>query len=452
MTIGTPWLIHLLTSIQLAALCKELNPASHMSTCHPQSQDKSELLPYFHILVIPGGGHSIPPLEIVDDDKIIIALVQLIACASIETSPSLQLATVSTLHIVFPMLIQQWLSATVEPEVTDSDRFAEISKSVEHTMKLWPDHPHSDQPELLAEWGTRQLLLVATVIFSAVSNPQTYFVLDIVVEALCQGVSASSSQNGRGEVARIYGDVTPKLLHNACRVFDSYSHSLLRLFSIANTDGTLLARGGLAASGLPDLLRLVSKANYDYARTEQILADIKFLVQGDVQTPGWMQADYLEAFVVDPACFGEISNLGGRERYTTPVVSCIEDIINSIRQNQTNEDPRREVSPAAVPSMLQAVLLAVRHPIGEDIDRRQTFLSNVLELFENMHVGAQAEAQCCVTIDSIRQALTTAAESHEELKDLAAKFEKWRPDPDHWLLIGLSGYLDDDVERDLEKR
>ncbi|KAG9076675.1 hypothetical protein FRC06_009371, partial [Ceratobasidium sp. 370] len=107
-------LAYLLGSMRFTAECEILNPASHISTCFPQSID-DDALPGFDIDVPSDGrSHSVDPLDIGDEDGILAGLVQTISFAGVQDNPSVELLAGRALVVYGPMLLKQWVHMMTE--------------------------------------------------------------------------------------------------------------------------------------------------------------------------------------------------------------------------------------------------------------------------------------------------------------------------------------------------
>ncbi|KAG8718101.1 hypothetical protein FRC09_013161 [Ceratobasidium sp. 395] len=437
--ISTQRLVDLLESIRLAALCKELNLDSYMSTCHPQSQNNPGVLPVFQISVTSGGGHCMDPLNMGDEDMAVAGLVRLVASAAINNSQSLELAAGRALHAVFPRILQQWIRMVAElPEVglaPDSEK----TRFVQGALDTWPSNlVEVDRSENLADWTLRQLTIVAAVSVSLADRGRSYmsYLPGIALKALHDRASLHTSFKSNNQDFFILS----RMIDYACSNINyidpipddnsEYSESpiklTLRLLGVRHSDGHLFARYCLGSS-LPSVFNLISRTIYDIAETKKILGFIESEVQEELPSRlSWSRGYYLYAFAVDSRCFAGLVALRLREEYAPPVLECVDGIISSIHQAITNGNyqrtARRMTTSSSIPD---AVLFVVRQTMDTNRDQLQVFVSKVVEIFTNLDWEAQQTLRQQPAIDSICEELTVVAEAHEEMKELTNSFINW---------------------------
>ncbi|KAG8771139.1 hypothetical protein FRC12_003824 [Ceratobasidium sp. 428] len=453
--ISTRQLVDLLESIRLAALCKELNIDSHMSTCHPQSSSKPGVVPEFYILVTPRGDHVMRPLEFGDEDMVVAGLVRLVASAAINNSQSLELAAVRALHAVFPTLLRQWMRMVAEcPEIElapDSEKI----QFLQHALSAWPPNSEPGRFENSADWTLNQLMIVAAISVSLADKGSYMSSLPgIALKALYDRASLLSNTDFRnGFLLSRMIDYTCSNIDYIGRIPDDDSNYslhpakfVLQLLGIQLSDGHLFARC-YSGSSLPSVFSLISQTNYDLADTKRILAFIQSEAQSELSLPFWEPNYFLGAFAVNSRCFTELVALGLRAEYTLLVLECVDAIISAIHQaviisTTQQRAARRRTTSSSIPD---AVLFVVRQTIETNRDCLRAFVSKAVEIFTNIDWKAQQALRQQPAIDSICEELTAVAQSEEEMADLVNNFTQWTN-----IYEGITQLFDDSNNADSE--
>ncbi|KAG8775349.1 hypothetical protein FRC12_001539 [Ceratobasidium sp. 428] len=394
-----------------------------------------------------------------DDDMIITGLVRLIASASVNNTPSLELVAGRALHTMFPMLLQQWMRMVAElPEVglaPDSEKM----QFVQLALNAWPSNPGPDHSESLANWTLRQLIIVAAISVSLADSGRRYM-------SYLPGVALKALYDR----ARLHATFDPnsqdfflltRLVDYACSNFDRIDRILddnseysatpaklvLQLLGIKHLDGHLFARDWCASSSLSSLFRLTSLTNYDLTETKKILSFIQLEVQRELSLWLWDYSYWFCAFAADSRCFSELLSLGLREEYSPLVLECVDSIINSIYQAITSGDrqeaARRGITSSFIPD---AVLFVVRQTIKTNRDQLRAFVSKVVEIFTNLSREAQETLRRQPAIDSICEELTAVAQYHEEVVEPINSFIKWANIYEGITQLLIDGSNDNDSE------
>ncbi|QRV96309.1 DNA-directed RNA polymerase subunit beta' [Ceratobasidium sp. AG-Ba] len=445
MSISPPVLIRLVDTIRGIGSSNRLNPDSPMSTSYPQFQAEPDLLPSFEWrMVQPGSSRVFNPFDLGDENLITTGLVRLIAPAMHRGALGLHTAIVQALRVMFPKLLKQWVNMM---KIHRGEEFASYSDKMElalNTLRDWPAEADLNQHDHLAVYTLRQLLIVVKVV--AILNDGYQYMSSLPYfanEALQHAISAVSLQiaySGRG-FSPLECNTISKLVH-ACLLFfknmgTRIPIAVLDCVSVGNSDGTVLAQTNTASLynddlHFPELMWLIAKSSYGTAGSQRILGAIEYLIRKD----GLFWLSKQGGFHERQDYFDTLSNLGERPEYVSAVSRCISAILARI--GKVDFTLRRyDVNPVAVPAMLRAASLAVRHMVRTDVAQSQTVLFDLMRILGEANSMVQKRARQCPEISILYQAVVSAAKLHEELLGVVGQLEEWASDD--WMLDGIAG-------------
>ncbi|KAG9119465.1 hypothetical protein FRC07_005499, partial [Ceratobasidium sp. 392] len=272
--IGAHSLAYLFESIQLAAHCRNLNPASHMSTCLPQGEDQKILTTFKVYLVGTGLIRYLPALDIGDEDGIIPGLITILSSSGIEETPWLELATGHALAALAPMLFRQWIYMVIEhsPPLLNEG-------AVHLALDSWPEGLAPNQFRDLAYSTLLQLLCVATIATSQAMRQEMAGLPEIAITSLYRRANMTSGRFPILDVILQKPDLINAFIH-----FTNLNHEALRpttlsaflkLFLIERNGETLLVAGALSPESLLTLLRLLSKLPGESTVPQLILTELR---------------------------------------------------------------------------------------------------------------------------------------------------------------------------------
>ncbi|QRV96306.1 hypothetical protein RhiJN_24324 [Ceratobasidium sp. AG-Ba] len=453
MSISPPVLTRLVDAIRGIGSSETLNPDSHMSTCHPQHQARPQVLPGFYLVTPLIGMIDVAALRLGDENQITTGLVRLIASAVKNRAPDLHTSSVQALRVMFPILLKQWVNMMKTHRAEETATHAEKMALALGALRNWPKEENLNQRENLSVHTVGQLLVVVDVA-AILSDDHQHMssLLDFAKQALPDTISIASLQivsAGRGFSLREC-DIISKLVHTSLLRFDAVgteiANAVLDLVSVKNSRGAVLKQTGwrelfLPTLRLPDLMNLIAKTNYETAGTERILDAIEHRVREH----GLLWLSGQGEFQSRREYFGTLSHLGEQSEYVPVVAKCIGAILAHMSKPDFFNN-RYNIETAAVPAMLKAASLAVRHMVETDVAQAQGVLSDVARILGEANWEVQNSAWQCQEMRILYQMAVSATELHEELRDSVGGLEVWVRD--NWVLEGIAdlfGCLDENM-------
>ncbi|KAG9125464.1 hypothetical protein FRC07_007484 [Ceratobasidium sp. 392] len=355
-------LAYLVESIRLTTLCNDLNLDSHLSTCFPQSKN-ANTLPGFDVDVLSDGrSHSVDPLDVGDEDGIIAGLVQVIASAGIQNTPSVELAAGRALEVVGPVILRQWVCMMNRSSEVNADRSAAGLRIVEQVLKHWPKDRDVDGFEAMARWTLNQLLVIAVISVSLADCPQMSDLSDIAYAALCHRAMTAS---GRAAMF-ILGEDNDQLLSDLVRSVHLHHtrlrpdtpELLLRLLLTDISNRSLFQSRAMHSSGLPDLLRILAIMPVHLEEVRKLLRDLDLLLREEVDKP-YLPNKFLLVFTRTAEGFTTMSNLAHYHEYVPTVIECIVNVIHATHQFAQLRRRDSSILARSVPGFLDAVATVV---------------------------------------------------------------------------------------------
>ncbi|QRV96303.1 hypothetical protein RhiJN_24321 [Ceratobasidium sp. AG-Ba] len=423
MSISPPVLARLVDAIRGIGSSETLNPDSHMSTCHPQHQARPHILPQFYSVTSLMGVISVAPLQLGDENLIATGLVRLIASAVKDRAPDQHTSSVQALRVMFPILLKQWVNMMKIHRAEETATYVEKMELALGALRNWPNEEDLNRREDLALYTVRQLLIVVDVA-AILSDDHQHMssLLDFAKETLKSAISATSLQivsAGRGFSLGECNTIS-ELVHTSFLRFDAVgteiANAVLDLVSVKSSH----------------LMNLIAKTNYETAGTERILGAIEHLVREHGLS--WLsrqggfhdRREYLDT----------LSHLGERSEYVPVVAKCIGAILAHMSKPDCFHD-RYDIKPAAVPAMLKAASLAVRHMVETDVAQAQIVLSDVVRILSEANLGAQNIARQCPEMSILYQTVVSAVELREEILGFVTQLGVW--DSNIWMSEGIAG-------------
>ncbi|KAG9127795.1 hypothetical protein FRC07_009182 [Ceratobasidium sp. 392] len=433
-TITARPLAYLVESIRLTTLCNDLNTDSHLSTCLPQSKN-SNTLPGFDVDVFSDGrSHSVDPLDVGDEDGIVAGLVQVIASAGIQNTPSVELAAGRSLEVVGPVLLRQWVCMMNRSSEVNTDRSAAGLRIVEQVLKHWPKDRNVDEFEAMAHWTLNQLLVIAVISVSLADCPQMSDLSDIACAALCQRAMTASGRAAMFVLGEDHDQLLSELVRSVhlhqTRLRPDTPELLLRLLLTDISNRSLFRSRAMHSSGLPDLLRILAIMRHVHLEeVQKLLRDLDSLLREEVDAP-YLPNKFLLVFTRTAEGFTTLSNLAHYQEYVSAVIECIMNVVHVTYQFSQLRRRDSSILARAVPGLLDAVkIVVIKVALGEAnmrvMELLPSFMLEVIGILHTLNPRARNAAQGSPEMETIYDVLRDMRTYREELTVVVEGLEAW---------------------------
>ncbi|KAG8682774.1 hypothetical protein FRC09_016536, partial [Ceratobasidium sp. 395] len=435
-------LVYLLLAIREAAMCAELNPETHMSTCLPQPKAANQL-PEFQVEVASTGlSHWVKPLHIGDKAGIIAGLVQVLSTAGVEGNSPVELAAGNCLAVVCPMLFKQWAHMISQHPDYQQERYTGVGPLIESLLsQYWPKDREIDELEGVVDWAMTQLLVVTAISLGLAALPQMSHLPKIATAALCRRVQTEPGRKALARMlvanANILSQAIVFVESNQNNIRPDILHLLLELFSTQHPD---VGDRSLAAplSSLPHLLRLLSGISHSPETVHLVLKEIQDETRGEhsyiiLPTP------YLNLFLEEPEGFASLASVAQLNEYASAVVDAIINIV----QDAAARSWRRPLKEPAVLGLLSAVQVVIEGVTSgtKEMVILDSFMDDIMSIVRPLDRTEKITAIHRPAITTIYQSLKRLPATSQSLQDTISEIEDWT-DADDGLLRDLSRLFD----------
>ncbi|KAG9125465.1 hypothetical protein FRC07_007485 [Ceratobasidium sp. 392] len=452
--INTQPLIYLLDNMREAALCANLNPESHMSTCFPQSIADGDRLPEFQVQVASGGSsHVVKPLYIGDEDGIIAGLVQVLSAAGVEGNSPVELAAGSCLAVIGPMLLNQWVQMMDKTSPHLSGQDPNVRSTIEALLVFWPGCREMGELEGVVKWVLTQLLVITAISLALAAYPEMWDLHDIATTALCRRVKTEFGREAMSEMlADSENNVLSKVITfvepNRGNISSRALRSLVEVFLTQNPDPDLSRNITVAPSWLPQLLRIVSCVPKELDMIQRLLDNLRDLVRGDYNTLHGLSRPYGSMFFGESEGFSSLASLAEQRDYVPATVDTIISVIHDATEGNSRFIFRRiRLGNRAVAGLLSSVEVVVNSVSSgtKEPNCLEPFMSEIMALLRPLDQSEEITAEHRDTVTAIYRCLRNISELPPEVQDLLFELEDWSNEGDG-LLRGLDRLFDDGWE------
>lgn len=366
-------LIYLLNSITLAGHCGNLVSESQtfLSTHHPQSESGSR--PKFGVHILgTGAGKYLEPLDIGDEDGLIIGILKVIASANIEANPGIEVAAGNALAAIVPTVLRQWLRIVH----LDSDNDFSFAREI---LNDWPLSPGADKSNEMVDWTIKQLLVITTVALSLAGRQG---IRDLPEQAMFALYSRAKLPSGHRPTYRTLTDsyeFLEALIYFVELKNTQLSAKTIEYFvgfiAIKHPQYTSLAAPSIDSTDIPGFLRILTRTPGCVSEIQSLLPDLCHLVTGE--------DDYLQIFTRSSDGFPELVKIAAHVGCSSDTVACIARIVIAAAGQELDQASNSDkLLEPAVPGFLDAVALTLKHMTSssEPPANSTTFMSATLWL------------------------------------------------------------------------
>ncbi|QRV96279.1 hypothetical protein RhiJN_24297 [Ceratobasidium sp. AG-Ba] len=445
MHITTRPLISLLESIKSVAERSELNPRDHMSTCLLQP-DILHTLPNFTVTIIPRVAyefHVIDPLEIGDEDGLLVGLVETVSAIDIQDAPDVEFAAERALAVVGPMLLRQWVNMmnTRLPDVIKHN--VSDPEGMEYAFKYWPSSG-DNRRDRTAHSALLQLLIIATISVEFALCPQMAVLPNVAMRSLYRRANTISGAAAWSQLAETGGfwDLISRLAiyayENRFKLSEDTRQLFTELLLIEHEGKMTLSAQCIWPASIPYMLRSLTLLPKDH--------DAALLVLNEFRNV-WFREEYFDSFTQTSDGLGALcAVIQHFELDTSPqAIVCVVDAICRPMQNSSYSPDGLGFKAQAIPGVLCASRLVLPALIKDRTvsDDFGSVVGCVARLLFNTKEINLVVKDCLDDLYTIYNALEPLTNWRDELGDSVFVYGQLS-DQDARLYLGLREMFDEE--------
>lgn len=373
-------LTYLLDSISVAGRSTSLKLESQtfLSTHHPQADD--HVAPKFWVHVV-GAQYEryLEPLNVGDEDGLIVGILRVLGSANIESAPVVELAAGKAFAATFPDLMAQWLR--MNPDLLPGSTLS----LVEALLNWTNDSDVADSNDSVNQ--TIRLLLIAATV--GVSCAGCLGILELPEQAMLAFYSRARLPSGRIPAFHVLRD-NRDILQSLIMLID-LKHEQLNLTTYKAIIGLLAIKYYTSPilgwiidfEQLPEILHIL-------AITPGCGPDVKALLSEiEICLTTWN--NFVKVFIESGRGFSQLVAAAKHPEYTSAVIKCIATITSVAANSISDHVEDAQMLPPAIPGFLDGVALVLGYldSRGETPPEPTAFMRATLSLLHNLQDDAK---------------------------------------------------------------